>query len=80
MIGLRYTEYFENIVMPRRPYLRREWCEAVVFGPLRIQIQDDGRIRFWGAIRDRPGYYLRVVTLEDGLTVLNAFFDGGFRL
>lgn len=80
MERLRYSDYFELVVMPRRPYLRREWCESVVFSPLRIQFQEDGRIRFWGSIRDRPGYYLRVVTLEDGLTVLNAFFDRRFRL
>ena len=42
----------------------------------------DGRIRWWGRIMvagaARPRY-LRVVTLEDGETVHNAFFDRNFR-
>lgn len=50
--------------------------------PLRREEQLDGRIRFWGEIT-RPGEVvpriLRVVTLEDGETVHNAFFDRGYR-
>ena len=42
----------------------------------------DGRIRWWGRImvagEARPRY-LRVVTLDDGETVHNAFFDRNFR-
>ena len=45
-------------------------------------VQPDGRIRYWGRIsvlgEARPRY-LRVVTLEDGETVHNAFFDRNFR-
>ena len=44
--------------------------------------QPDGRIRFWGQV-SRPGEgalrILRVVTLDDGETIHNAFFDRGFR-
>lgn len=42
----------------------------------------DGRIRFWGKIVLAPttqARYLRVVTLEDGETIHNAFFDRNFR-
>ena len=42
----------------------------------------DGRIRFWGKIvpeGETRTRILRVVTLEDGETVHNAFFDRGFR-
>ena len=50
--------------------------------PIRRETQPDGRIRFWGRITP-PGEaqprFLRVVTLEDGETVHNAFFDRGFR-
>jgi hypothetical protein len=79
MTALRYTAYFENSVLRKRPYLQKDRCERVVLEPLRVEFQADGRVRYWGSIPDRPGYYLRVVTLEDGLTVLNAFFDRRFR-
>lgn len=43
---------------------------------------DDDRIRFWSRVaaagETRPRF-LRVVTLEDGETVHNAFFDRNFR-
>jgi hypothetical protein len=38
-------------------------------------------MRFWGAVvdpRDGKTRYFRVVTLEDGVTVHNAFFDRNF--
>jgi hypothetical protein len=42
-------------------------------------IQADGRIRRWAAIEEADGRYLRVVLLEDGETVHNAFFDKSFK-
>jgi len=45
--------------------------------PLRKEVQPSGRIRFWAYIPEL-GKYLRVVTLEDGETVHNAFPDRGF--
>ena len=74
-----YTRYFENRVLRERPYLRREWCVRVLENPIRVEAQENGRIRFWGSIPELPGYYLRVVTLADGLTIHNAFFDRRFR-
>jgi hypothetical protein len=41
-------------------------------------IQPDGRIRRWAAIEEADGRFLRVVLLEDGETVHNAFFDRRF--
>lgn len=41
-------------------------------------IQGDGRIRKWAKIQE-VGKYLRVILLEDGETVHNAFFDRSFR-
>jgi hypothetical protein len=37
------------------------------------------RYRFWTAIPELDGRYLRVVTLEDKVTVHNAFPDRRFR-
>jgi hypothetical protein len=42
-------------------------------------IQADGRIRLWAVIEEADGRYLRVVLLEDGETVHNAFFDRSFK-
>ena len=78
---MKTTRYFEEQVLRKRPYIQREWCEMVLAAPLRRDVQSDGRIRFWGRIAEageaRPRF-LRVVTLEDGETVHNAFFDRNF--
>src|SRR5436309_428672 len=72
--SVKTTRYFREQVMRKRPYLRDQWCEQVVKNPIRTESQPDGRVRLWGYIRER-GLYLRVVTLADGETVHNAFFD-----
>lgn len=80
--GLKTTRYFEEQVLRKRPYIRRDWCREVLAAPLRRETQDDGRIRFWGRVIDVPEVpprVLRVVTLADGETVHNAFFDRNFR-
>lgn len=79
---MKTTRYFEEQVLRKRPYLRREWCAETIARPLKQETQEDGRIRFWSEVVP-PGhstpYVLRVVTLEDGETVHNAFFDRNFR-
>ncbi|HEY4130527.1 MAG TPA: hypothetical protein VGM50_07905 [Gemmatimonadaceae bacterium] len=75
----KFTEYFEQEVLRKRSYLRREWCIAVVRDPIRTERQEDNRIRFWAVVPELDGRYLRVVTLEDGVTIHNAFPDRGFR-
>lgn len=42
------------------------------------EVQTDGRIRKWKFIEE-VGKYLRVILLEDGETVHNAFFDRNFK-
>jgi hypothetical protein len=76
------TRYFDEQVLRKRPYLTIEMCRGVLADPLRRQQQEDGRIRPWGSVTlpDESGTrILRVVTLEDGETIHNAFFDRGFR-
>lgn len=75
---VKTTKYFEEQVLRKRPYIRIEWCEKVRQKPLAKEIQDDGRIRFWGKIPEFDNRILRVVTLEDGETIHNAFFDRNF--
>jgi hypothetical protein len=50
----------------------------VIDCPERIEIQADGRIKKWAKIAEE-NKYLRVILLEDGETVHNAFFDRSFR-
>ena len=76
--GVKTTRYFEEQVLPRRPYLKREWITAVLSAAEHQERQPDGRLRFRGYIEEL-GRYLRVVTLEDGETVHNAFPDRGIR-
>jgi hypothetical protein len=78
---MKTTRYFEEQVLRKRPYIDRAWCEAAIRSPLRREVQEDGRIRCWGEVRlgDGASHVLRVVTLEDGETVHNAFFDRNFR-
>jgi hypothetical protein len=79
---MKTTRYFEEQVLRKRPYIERAWCAEVLAHPLRREEQADGRIRFWGTVRqpgDDRSRHLRVVTLADGETVHNAFFDRGFR-
>jgi hypothetical protein len=75
----RYTEYFENQVLRKRPYLRKEWCIHVIEHPLRMERQENNRFRFWGVIEELGNAVLRVVTLEDKRTIHNAFPDRRFK-
>jgi hypothetical protein len=79
---MKTTRYFDEQVLRKRPYLKREWCAAAVAKPLHRETQTDGRIRHWHSIFDTPDgkpRILRVVTLDDGKTVRNAFFDRDFK-
>lgn len=79
MAGFRFTDYFEGEVLRKRPYLRKEWCIRVVEKPLRSEPQEKNRHRFWAEIDELEGRYLRVVTLEDKVTIHNAFPDRRFK-
>ncbi len=48
--------------------------------PMWSEVQSDGRIRRWRMIPEANNRVLRVVVLEDGETVHNAFFDRSFTL
>lgn len=80
MSEYNYTEYFENEVLRKRPYLKKEWCIQVIENPIKVERQEHNRFRFWGEIKDLGGRVLRVVTLDDKKTIHNAFPDRRFRL
>jgi hypothetical protein len=76
---MKVTRYFEAMrVRPDRSLIQDAWIERAVQAPIRERLQADGRIRRWAQIPEAQGRYLRVVLLEDGETVHNAFFDRGF--
>ena len=79
MGDFKFADYFERKVVQKRPYLRKEWCIAVLESPTRSEPQGDSRHRFWAPIPELSGRYLRVVTLADKVTILNAFPDRGFK-
>ena len=76
---MKCTQYFIHTRnRPDRAYIKDEWIEQVINNPVRSEVQDDGRIKKWAKIKDADKY-LRVILLEDGETVHNAFFDRQFR-
>lgn len=76
----KFTPYFENEVLRKRPYLKKEWCIRVIENPIKVEPQENNRFRFWGKIEGIEGKILRVVTLEDKSTIHNAFPDRRFEL
>ncbi|NTV17592.1 MAG: hypothetical protein HGB09_09150 [Chlorobiaceae bacterium] len=76
---MKTTSYF-NLTKnrPDRAGIKDEWIRFVVEHPEKTVIQTDGRIKKWAHIQD-TGKALRVILLEDGETVHNAFFDRSYK-
>ncbi|KQC15070.1 MAG: hypothetical protein APR63_12785 [Desulfuromonas sp. SDB] len=72
----KYFDYTRN--RSDRLKIKEEWIIYVMENPEKIEIQSDGRIRKWAKIEE-TFKYLRVIILEDGETVHNAFFDRSFK-
>ena len=79
MQDFQFTPYFENEVLRKRPYLTKEMCIRVVESPLRVESQENNRFRFWASVPELGGRYLRVITLADRRSILNAFLDRNFK-
>ncbi len=75
----KFTEYFEKEVLRKRPYIQKEWCIRVLENPIHEEPQENNRFRFWGEIDELESRFLRVVTLEDRITIHNAFPDRRFK-
>lgn len=63
---------------PDRVVIKEEWISKTINDPIKTEVQTDGRIRKWSYIKE-VDKYIRVILLEDGETVHNAFFDRGFK-
>lgn len=77
-ITLQTTRYFQEQILIKRPYIKVEWCEKAIENHCSKEIQEDGRIRYWVFIPEIKKY-LRVITLNDGETIHNAFPDRNFK-
>ena len=58
--------------------IKDEWILKTINSPIKTEVQSDKRIRKWSYIEE-VGKHLRVILLEDGETVHNAFFDRDFK-
>lgn len=76
---MKFSAYFEEQVLRRRPYIRKDWCVSAVERPDSSVTQIDGRVRYWKFIT-ALGKYLRVIVLQDGETIHNAFPDRNFEM
>ena len=77
---MKTTRYFQYTRQrPDRVMILDEWIRSVIDNPLREEVQSDGRIRRWARIEEMGNRVLRVILLEDGETVHNAFFDRNFK-
>lgn len=80
MADYKFTAYFDNEVLRKRPYLKKEWCIRIIENPIHVEVQGDYRVRFWGTVEEFGDRVFRVVTLGDKVTIHNAFPDSGFTL
>jgi hypothetical protein len=78
-LPMKTTLYFDyKRKRQDRAQIKDEWIEFVIENPEKTVVQSDGRIRRWAKITE-VNKYLRVIVLEDGTTVHNAFFDRSYK-
>lgn len=75
---MKTTPYFEQKLL-ERPEIQRAWCQQVLANPLKTVTQPNGRMSHWAVIEEYGNRVLRVIPLEDGETLHNAYFDRNFR-
>ena len=75
----KYTAYLELRVLVRRAYIKKEWCIYLKKNAVKSELQEHNRHRFWASIVELEGGYSRVITLEDRVTIHNAFLDRKFK-
>lgn len=76
---MKTTKYFDYTRQrPDREIIKDEWIRQTIEFPIETARQADGRIRKWSYIQEADKY-LRVILMDDGETVHNAFFDRSFK-
>ena len=77
---MKFTQYFlETRKRLDRKIILDEWILRAIYIPIKKEIQNDGRVRYWVSIPEMENRILRVICLEDGETVHNAFFDRRYK-
>lgn len=77
---MKTTQYFQSTrERSDRCCIDMRWIEETIENPDASAVQRDGRIRKWRRIPEAGNRALRVVLLEDGETLHNAFFDRRFQ-
>lgn len=76
---MKTTRYFDEQILKKRTYLTYQMCLEVIMNPLKKEIQEDGRARYWAHVTEL-NKIVRVVVLEDGETIHNAFMDRNFKI
>ena len=76
----KMTDYFRNSILRKRPEFcgREDDIESWIDHPSHIETQSDGRKRYW-AWDIKTAKWVRIVVLEDGITIHNIFFDRGYK-
>lgn len=76
---MKYTQYFLFVRRRSdREGIKEDWILETISSPSKTARQSDGRIKKWKYIEEARKY-LRVILLEDGETVHNAFFDRSYK-
>ena len=74
------TKYFDSMRLREdRSDIEMDWIERVILNADTTVIQADSRIKKGGRIAESDGRFLRVILLQDGETLHNAFFDRRFK-
>ena len=77
---MKFTQYFlETRKRLDRKIILDEWILRAIYIPIKKEIQNDGRVRYWVSIPEMENRILRVICLEDGETVHTAFFDRRYK-
>ncbi len=76
---MKTTQYFTYTrKRPDRVNIKDYWIMHVIDNPVKTETQSDGRVKKWAKIQE-ANKYLRVILLENGETVHNAFFDSSSK-
>lgn len=76
---MKYSRHFIEDVLPKRPYLTTEILQEIIRNPLKVERQEDRKIKLWG-YTSVYNKYIRIILLEDEETVHTAFFDRNFPI
>lgn len=77
---MRFSEHFARFrsIRPDRARISLEMCAAVVDSPLAREVQESGRVAYWGFV-ESEARYLKVVVERDSEEIVTAHWDRGFR-